>query len=250
MKKITLLFSLLWLITAQNAFAALAIDGTPVTATPANAASGTVTFTVPSTNDVIVLFIKNTTGATVSTITDVSNLTWAKRKQVAVGGGVLNAEEWYAVSSTTQTSDVVTVNFSGATTGIRLSVLGVSGANTGTPFDTNVSLPGSNTTSAATSLAATISTTNANDMLISSTYIVTSGTITRPSGFSSAISVGSFADISNQIVSSTQSSLAVTYNYSNSTAAAMIVDAIQAASAGVAGVPVTNTPYFLGGFLR
>ncbi len=75
-----------------------------------------------------------------------------------------DAEEWYAVASSPLSSASVTATLSSSDSAATwIAVLGVSGGNTASPFDSSLSLPA---TSSGTSPSATISTSNANDMLL------------------------------------------------------------------------------------
>lgn len=230
------LLSLFFLLLAIHpAFAALAIDGSASTST-GTGPGFTVTLTTTSSNDVIIIFPKTdglTTFRSVSSVSDVAGLTWTKRTSTAWNtGGLDDSEEWYAVAASPLTSDVITVTYSAAlSSAARITAFGISGTNTASPFDANVSLPAIATGSAvSTSVTNTISTSNANDMIIN-LFALFSGTgFTRPSGYTAVITPGSVTDVSEKIVSTTQSSVAVGYTY-GATAAVLITDAVKAASA-------------------
>ena len=118
-------------------------------------------------------------------------------------------------------------------------VFGVNGAQYSSPFDANASLPAFTHGEGVTSLSQTISTTNANTMLIGFLRFSGTtgfGTMTPPSGFSSLISAGSFAYIATKTVSSAQSSVAENFSWttsgSNNTTTGYLFDAIQASTGG------------------
>lgn len=238
-----------WLLLAcviipLQANAAMTIDGS-ATNSPASTSTPTVTLSTTLTNDVIILFAKHNSGtsANITSVSDTAGLTWTKRKQGLWNGTNADQELWYAVSSSALTSDVITATF-GASVGARLTAFGINGANTGTPFDSNVSLPGS-TTSATSPTAVSINTTNANDMIITQ-YVCGGCTLTsRPSGFTQVIATGSVTDVAYEVVSSAQTGLSVSYSVTTPNPNAMIVDAVQqAATAATQPLPDTSVPMF------
>lgn len=209
---------------------ALALDGS------ATAFGATVTLSTSLTNDVICCFIKYVSGQPTS-ITDTAGLTWIRRYTSGTQGVNACLDLWYAISPGILTADVITPV--GATGTPRYLVFGVNGANTTTPFDVNVSLPAASVGIAGNTNTKTISTTNANTMLLA---CIDTGntfpTFTEPTGFTQIINAAGSMDASYQIVSSVQSSVAITYSWVNSgIAACMLVDAIQAAG----GTPATPT---------
>ena len=244
MKKITLL--LLLLLIPTQAFATLALDGHNFTASSCAASPCALTLTTTSTNDVVVVWVKNAaivgSGATASSISDTAGLTWSKRKAVATSSVfAVDLEEWWAISPGVLTGDTISVSLTGATVFARIDAFGISGANTATPFDVNVSLPASNTNTVpgASSTSTTNSTTNANTMLIAGFACGTGNCnpITVPSGFTQIDGYTS-ADFSYKIVSATQSSLTETYSWTAvGNARVMISDAVQQAGGGA---PASN----------
>lgn len=218
----------------------LIIDGngtaTGTTSPPA------LSLTTTRTNDTIVLLIQltnNTGGAapSVTSISDTAGLTWASREVLAFttgGGNAIHLEEWYAVSSGILTSDAISLTLGGGAVGAgRVSAVAINGANLSTPFDPNVSLAASTSSTTGSTPSVTISTTKAKDILFN--YLgdgsgsVSLGTVTRPSGFSQILSTGTFSDFSSSIVSTMQSSVAMNFSFSGgSNGYYMILDAIQA----------------------
>lgn len=211
---------------------ALSLDGEATTAASPPSA---VTLSTSLTNDIICIFaVTNNDGVTpgVASISDTAGLTWHKRAAIQAINGSTTVELWWALSSGVLTNDAITVSWNSAN-GQRIYAFGVNGANTTTPFDVNGSLPGLASSTSAQSLSATISTANANTMLLAMVRSASAlGTNTYPSGFSAfATSAGANQAMSDNIVSSTQSSLVVTDSWTGSAATCgMIVDAIQAAS--------------------
>ena len=139
--------------------------------------SFTITATTTNPNDVIVLWIVTRLSGSSITVTSISDsqagVTWqssARLSYVACSGAQLTTQtEWYGIAALTLTSDVITVNLSGTPTSASGAEFGVRGANTASPFDTNVNVPKSAiSTCTATGAAPTVSavsTTNPNDFV-------------------------------------------------------------------------------------
>lgn len=205
------------LILPHRAFAAIAIDAT------ANAVGTSAVITTTHSPDVIIFF---SVGNVTTSISDTAGLTWIKRGPSVAGSN--NLQEWYAIAPTTLTSDTITA--SGTT---RAVAVAISGANTVSPFDPNISIPAFAALAVAgTSISVTVLTSNANDLLLTCIRNNSSlGTITEPSGFAPALSLGSTAqDVAFKIVSTTQASVTETYSYTTSARTDMSFDAIQQAS--------------------
>ncbi len=172
------LLACLALLLNQQAWADCAIDGGATTSVAANPSPVfTVPLTTIDTNDLVILLVNNNldlTGgfSTVSTVADTAALTWTRlpSSQNAWNGTFANEEIWYATTSSPLTSDTITVTLntnSAASYAGRIIALGVNGYNTGTIFDPNAALPAFNKNNAGTtSNAVTISTTNADDLLL------------------------------------------------------------------------------------
>ena len=203
----------------------LAIDGTAqVVAT--NGTSSSVSLSTTSTNDVVVVVVYS--GTTVTGVTS-AHLTFTKRVQYT-NAQTLNQEIWWAPAASALTSESITANFT-AGGSHTVTAFGVSGANTTTPFDTNVSLPGEEEGFGAPATA-TISTSNGSDMLIASCFSSAPRTFTPPAGFATVLANTTTNSLSYEVVSSTQTNLAVAYGISTSVAESLLVDAIVAASGG------------------
>jgi hypothetical protein len=182
----------------------LALDGSVT----ANASSGTSLalpgLTTTKTNDVIVVFalVNSASGViSVSSIADTAGLTWTKR----AGAGVTSQplEEWYAISSGILSSDVITVTLSAAVAFLTLSAFAVSGANTTSPWDANVSLPATSSTAAVS-----VSTTAAATMLIGG-YRLSSVAAPGAGAAFTAITNVNFLLTEYEVVSSAQTAKAV-----------------------------------------
>ena len=197
--------------------------------------SCSVSLTTSGTNEVIFFSITDSAGGlSVTSVTDGAGLTWHAR-QSQVSSGNEDVFTYYAIAVNALSSDSITANLSGnANPNIRLMVLGVSGANTASPFDPNL---GTAPTNSATSNTATItfSTTNANDLIIgttkSSNQIINSGA----GGYTALICCNSnYAALEYKVVSATGSNTP-SFNLAGSNEWGEIGDAIQA-------LPSTATP--------
>lgn len=215
MTKFKICLASLLILISHPAFAALSfVAGT---SNSGSASSLGTTLTANNSNNVLFEVIK-LAGST-TTVTGVSDngpgLTWTQLRRDVQGTQV--QEVWYAKSASSFNA-TVTANLA-ASASIRVTTFAVDGADTTTPFDTNASFPGHNTTASATSLApsAALSTNNANTLLFGSLAAATSATC--PTGYTdSGISAGTQQKICYQIYSSTQSSISPTFTFSSSAA--------------------------------
>jgi hypothetical protein len=148
-----------------------------------------------------------------------------------------NVTEWYAVASNTLTAATITCNLS-ASTNFGCNVFGISDSNTASPFDSNAALPAKNTgTTSSKPTVSTVSTSNANDMLIGLTE--DKGSTTQTGGTcagSSCTLIQSTAGApvvatEKLVVASTQSSQSVAFGTltGSGNSWAMIVDAVKQA---------------------
>jgi len=150
----------------------LALDGSSGFA----AGSGktlTITLTTTSVNDIIIVQVAaNNTNAL-----SVASPTLGSFTRRALLGDHDDIEEWYAVSSTALTGEVITITYDNSgPLFVSGCAFGVSGANTSTIWDSNSSLPA---TSAA-SADPTFSTTNATTFVTATMRL--SGTPTPTAG--------------------------------------------------------------------
>lgn len=217
----------------------LSIDGS-------NTASNTtsVSITTTKTNNIILLFTVGESNDPVTAVSDGASLTWNHRvvnytlSAPLTSNNILAFDLWWAFSSGILTNDTITVT--GNASDGRLMVMAVNGANTTTPFDTNASNSAANCMTSnilTTSLSITNSTDAANTMLID--FIRTEQTLSTglaglvpASGFTQVISGGTFTSLYSKILTSTQSSVAETFSWTNNNPALMCLTAIQGASTG------------------
>jgi len=234
--------------TVGGGSATLALDGSG-SGTGSSATSYTISLTTSHANDVLYLSHVNGQSATVSSVTSSPSLTWTHRASVTystVASPTNDLETWYAIWSSSG-SITITVNLSASVNSAGVA-FGVSGANTGSPFDTNGAIPATNRGDAGTSSSVTISTSNANDLLIGAVGVLGNPSLTVGSGTTlvATQAVSTIRETSDEykIVSSTQSNLALTYSWSGSQDWGSIGDAIKAASGGGCTVTVNNGATF------
>ncbi len=223
MKKVLFLFLFLFLLLSREASAALSLDGSNTTG-----AAATV-LTTSLSNDIIIVFGACISTATATGVSDTAGLTWVKRQAIEYNAGAAALDEWYAISPGALTSDTITMTWASCSSSTRVYAFGINGANLTTPFDPNVSLPAQTSGILASSTSVTVSTSNANDMLITGYRASLNGFATRPTGFTVIQSPNNAGDTSYEIVSSTQSSQTFTYTNAASTTNAWLFDAIQQA---------------------
>lgn len=236
------------LAAVTQSLAVIAIDASgPTTAIFSTASSGAVNVTTTSANDIIILVVSSENGTvrTVSTVTDVAGLTWAKRSGRTTS--TVDLEVWWALSTGALSADTITVTLSGATDDASLIAYGVSGANTASPWDANVSLPATSSASNPPSVGG-VSTSSANAMILGfcgddKTTTQTSGAgytliATRLNG--GGIQASSVAS-EDQVVSATQSGITVAFgSLTSSGDSVAIADALVQASAGAAARPIRS----------
>lgn len=174
---------------------------------------------------IVVVAAVNGPAVVVSSVTSTSSLTFTLR---ATCGGDYPIEEWVAVAAAQLTNEVITVNYSAATTFSQANAFGISGGNTSTKYDSNGSLPATSTADANLS----ISTSNANTLIIGGFRIV-NGVPNAPGGSWTVLSPGttSYFLTFYQIASATQSGLTVPKGAGNTTNGALADAFIEAGAA-------------------
>ncbi len=226
-------------VVEQVAFttsAGLALDGSTIARVAGVSVSVALTTTLAP--DVIYVVVTTDTG-TINTPT-AAGLTFTLRAGPITTTGV-TISTYYAIA----TSPLAAVSITETTTGganLLLAAFGVSGANTASPFDPNASVPAS-ATGTGTVGSFTISTSNANDFIIG-TFSSDAGAVhTAAAPWTLIVSQrqGAALDSSSeyQVVSATQTNLAVTMTLTGAANWAGIADAIKAFPQG-ADVYVRN----------
>jgi hypothetical protein len=169
----------------------------------------TISVTTLHANDVVVLMVMCNPGVTSMSVSG-GGLTWNTRIAIEVIGTRSGAEFW-AYAPSALSGATITVNFGGSGAACNPAYIGITGANTANPFDTNANLPVIvNANSPAT---CTMSTSNPNDILFG--YMMQGGTSTPsgPSGWTAldtypAAEHWDYYDIVGSTVSSTAESWA------------------------------------------
>lgn len=192
--------------------------------------SVTATLSTNSNPDVIIAFCTiDSPSLHVSGIT-ASGLSFTKRAS-STGSNNFDVEEWYAIASSQLTNVVVTCSNSG-TDNMDLEVFGISGANTGSPFDTHAGIPSvAYSSSGSTTPATTITTSNANDMIIGlvATQYKSGQSLVKGSAYTLVLSdVVGHPNVGSEyeVVSATQSGLSVGWTLGVSTQWTVIADAV------------------------
>lgn len=119
-----------------------------------NGGSTTVVATLTTTrsDDIVIAIVaaERTSGSfpQVTSISDTAGLTWTLRKRLTFTGGRHTnpqaVELWWAYAPSPLTADVITANFV-ANDNTIITTFAIAGANTSAPWDTNGSLPATNT---------------------------------------------------------------------------------------------------------
>jgi len=228
---------------------ALSLDGSA----SGDAASGVVTsislaLTTTLANDWIIFDVVTfpNTGSSSIGIPTATGLTFSQRGTTqtfvhSAQGSTISVARFYALASSAFSGNIACTF--GAAAYTCYAAYGINGANLTTPFDANVSLPASvsNATMTAVAPSVSISTSNANDMLLALTVSGGTNSAAFPSGFTQIAYIseqnsayGLNLTSAYETVSSQQSSSTITDT--TSVAESMfIVDAIQAAGGGGGG---------------
>jgi hypothetical protein len=194
-----------------------AIDGSAVTATGTGhtLALPGLTTTVPG--DAIIVFVVNNFGGTVAVTSP--HLVFTRRGDAGASGNKI--DEFYAIAPAALSSEVITVNFTSSASYCSACAFAVKGINSG-PFDLNASLPAT-----ATTAPQSISTTDANAMVIGGFRQNTTAAPGAASGFT-LISGANYLASEYKTVTTAQSGLSVG-DAQNSDVNGAIADAIAAA---------------------
>ncbi len=230
-------------VWASVSTTSIALDGSTSAATT----SGTITLSLTTAKSPDVLYVSTAEGGavTVSTVTSSPSLTWTRRVSLPFSTN-RHAETWYAIWSASGAISI-TVTLAGAASGAAVAY-GISGANTPAPFDTNAAVPSTATGAAGTSASVTISTSNANDMIIGALGVQSTPTLTTGTGYTLVLtqSAGPGANTVEgsdeyQIVSATQTNLAVSYSWSGAQDWGIISDAVVAATPATITLRTTDS---------
>jgi len=130
------------------------------------ATSTAVTITTTAGNLLVAIAYSDLSSSNTFTITDSAGQTWTNVPNTPFGVGNGRMQMWYRPNSASVTS--VTVTQSGGTGTLPVVVYEINGAASSTPFDANASNAATSSNSATGTLlgSGTLSTNNANDILI------------------------------------------------------------------------------------
>jgi hypothetical protein len=202
--------------------------------------STSVSLTTTSANDVIYVEVVTDNTGTINTPT-APGLTFTLRMG-PITQGTVRESTYYAIASSVLSGVSISESITGGGGEVELIAFGVSGANTGSPFDANAAVPAS-ATGISTAGSVTISTSNANDLIIGAFGSNGGTTHSAASPWTLIRSVVGYlndGDIEYQSVSAIQTNLAVTMTLTSANAWTGIADAIQSASTPGADVFVRN----------
>jgi hypothetical protein len=154
-------------ITANLVPDHMSIDGVGYVASSTTGPTLTLTTTKP--NDVIILQITYDAGTQSISPTDAAGLTWNERSGMpyehSQGNNHETIDEWWAVAFSPLSSDTISLN--GLSANTVAIAFGIAGANTTSPFDSNLGLPYKNGGgSSTTPNVPNVSTSNTNDMIL------------------------------------------------------------------------------------
>lgn len=145
----------------------LGIDGSAVRRIT-NSTTASLKLTTTQSDDMIIVLAGDKGGSSVSaSIKDKAKLTWNLRASVSLGPNTMR--EYYATTSSSLSGDVIHVTLSGSYN-IDLMAFGVSGANTGSPFDPNLASSPVTATGKSKLPAVAVTTSNANDLILGLVY--------------------------------------------------------------------------------
>ena len=219
-------FLLVFVPTVQDAHASggISIDGTPATS-PNCVSPCTLHLSTSDSKDIVVVVFMGNLGLTISSVTDTGSagLTFSVRFVCAgdaMGGiGRTMCEYYSGPTSAPLSSEAITVATSGSG---NILIFAVNGADTGSPWDPNPSLPVESAGPSGT--ACSVSTSNANDMLLSFAAdggmpgLHRSRSIGRIHRYHQFVRLGPTAMGAYDVVSSTQSSVQTSWTYTAGTA--------------------------------
>jgi len=223
-----------------DASPALSLDGSHALVCTNVLSCGTP-LTTADTNDLIIAMCAGNAGQTGYTVSDTSSLTWHQRGSLLTGPGSQALGVFYATSATKLTADSIScTNVPSGTHNLIVSVFGVNGADAATPFDTNGGLPNTNSAVSTSTPSCTMTTSNANDMLIAFMEHGGNSITATPTGFATIqTTAGSPSSYSGyDVVSAMQNAASESWTLNSNTYWATWCDAIRAA---VGPVAVTGT---------
>ena len=188
--------------------------------------------TTADANDVIILDIVQN-GTTVSSVSDAAGLIWHQR--AVAGTGLNTIYEYYAIAPNALSTDAITVNFTGTASYADLNAFGISGANTSSPFDSDVPAPVTSATSTGT-----VTTGNANDFVFAGYRFASDTNPVAGTSWTAINASGGYYLSEYQITSATQAGLVATASTADENGG--IVDAVRAASSPTSISSIVASP--------
>lgn len=175
----------------------LALDPNPGSHSSAsfpNVRTGTITVSTSNSNDIIYVVLYTFKAGLTYNMPSSANLpagAWTQRGTISAGGNNGEMHCWYAVASSPLTNEVITVsttaNWGDNAHGANALVFSVSGANTASPFDSGLPATLVNGNGAATgnsgTSSVTITTNNANDLIVGVVGLKAANAISFGGGF-------------------------------------------------------------------
>lgn len=192
-----------------------AIDGISNLGGPGTSSTMLLTLSTTKTNDVVIIHALCNLSS-VSGVSDVAGLTWAKR--ASIGAGANDIEEWFAKSAAPLTGDAITVQCGAGVFNLSIA-FAVSGTNFASPFD-----PGGPQTSATGTLS--ITTTHAKTFVIAAARFSSTTAPTAGAGWTPIISgtTGTFYVSEYKILTTTATTSLSTSN--NADVNGSVMDAV------------------------
>ena len=136
------------------------VDGSTIVTHSNPLTSDSITLTTKSSNDIVVVAVVVDNLRTVSGVRDGAGLAWHREFS---SGGLPDLEVWNAYATSALASDQIVVSFSGTSLiSDSIAAFGISGANTGSPFDGVIA----HTTGTSRVASATVTTSSLGDLLI------------------------------------------------------------------------------------
>lgn len=217
---------------------------------PGTTASATLTTTGTSDLVYVVVGILNAGSQTVSSVSDTSSLSFARRSGVSYGTNV-RIETWYAAATSALSSDVVTVALSGPADAVVMA-MGVSGTDPTSPFDPALASP-AYSSGTGTAASASLTTSNPNDLIIGAVVAQNNPAISTGGGFTAVAAVGSptnsiGASAESQAVTSTQTGTSVPFTLGASQNWVVIADAVMAGTPAATADATASVPAASGSF--
>jgi hypothetical protein len=198
---------------------ALALDGTPQSSTGSTGGTPTVTYTLTTSHANDIIIVASESNGTIITGVTGPGLTFTRRAL----NTTQTVEEWSAVASAPLSSAPIVITYASSGSFFSACAFAISGADTSTIWDSNVGLP----VTGGTAADPTVSTTNANDIIIGIFRFGSTSDPTPGAGWTTIVApAGGFFLVQYKIVSAPQSGLTVAVGTGSGDENGYIVDAV------------------------